>query len=562
MEPVTRNGGMIGVTLDYTTNNTYSVIDTISDLEISHTGNTFSEHSTNTFTQNVPTTGISNDEYLVIGYSGEISSGTPNHWNANIVKIDNASGADFTIMESECAEEGWVLLAYIKGDQITADPQPVYMQDTAQATGAVMVRGGLIGWILSSNASTIANLSYVSAANSDAGGTGRSCTLDTTDNPSTMVAVYASGTQYDFTWTGVNTEHVGLGYLNTFGQYEAAEGAASPNTSDVISVSHTTGSQGTAMAVAAFSATGDATGNKKNSGIWDLAGIYPDEFVATPSQVEWTTGQSNTWVVPNGVRSVCILCIGAGGSGSNRNSSDATGGGGGGGGALAYSNDVVVTPGETLTIEVGTGGVNTSTNDTNGNPGSNSSVSNSTVTLVEAEGGGAGIRGDGNFGVGGSAASSTGSVKYSGGDGGLGGSSESGGGGAAAGYSADGADGTDSDATQTGTAGTGGSGGSGGNGLSNDPAGGGGGTGIYGEGTSGAAGVGSGTAGGGGGGGSSGAAGTAGVGNIAGKGGSPGGGGGGTSDDSGETSGDGADGAVRIIWGAGRAYPNTSTANV
>lgn len=64
------------------------------------------------------------------------------------------------------------------------------------------------------------------------------------------------------------------------------------------------------------------------------------------------TPGSGNWTVPDGVTSICIVCIGAGGGG------DATSGDtvGGGGGALAYRNNIAVTPGQQLPYTVGAAG--------------------------------------------------------------------------------------------------------------------------------------------------------------------------------------------------------------
>lgn len=58
---------------------------------------------------------------------------------------------------------------------------------------------------------------------------------------------------------------------------------------------------------------------------------------------------TTSWIVPDGVKSICAVCIGAG-SRAALVSSTAYGGMGG---ALRYLNAIPVTPGETLTIQVG-----------------------------------------------------------------------------------------------------------------------------------------------------------------------------------------------------------------
>lgn len=64
------------------------------------------------------------------------------------------------------------------------------------------------------------------------------------------------------------------------------------------------------------------------------------------------------WYVPEGVTSICVVCVGGGGSGGNGLSDKAgtNGGGGGGGGALAYVNNIPVTPNEVLYVYPGLGG--------------------------------------------------------------------------------------------------------------------------------------------------------------------------------------------------------------
>ena len=63
------------------------------------------------------------------------------------------------------------------------------------------------------------------------------------------------------------------------------------------------------------------------------------------------------WVVPAGVTSICAVAVGGGCGGAYQWSSE-----GGGGGGMAWCNDITVTPGEELTIQVGTGGYYFSSN--------------------------------------------------------------------------------------------------------------------------------------------------------------------------------------------------------
>lgn len=253
---------------------------------------------------------------------------------------------------------------------------------------------------------------------------------------------------------------------------------------------------------------------------------------ANVGQQAFTTPGTYTWVVPYGVTSVCVVCIG---------------GGARGGGGLGWKNNIPVTPGESITVVVGAG------SDKNGSPNGDSYFKSPSIV--------AGGRAVGGLGGG-----------YTGDGGGNGGNAPTGvpnswGGGGAGGYSGNGGDGGAYD--NCGAAGSGGGGGGGGGGNIGSQygtwtgGGGGGGTGILGQGASGGGGCPNDTSTGGGGGGSGGGDGGIGVdtaaGGFAGGGGSYGGGGG---YGSGDGIAGGAGGAVRIIWGAGRAFPSTNTGNL
>ena len=102
---------------------------------------------------------------------------------------------------------------------------------------------------------------------------------------------------------------------------------------------------------------------------------------------------SSTWTVPAGVTSVCIVCIGGGGGGSqsyiyNDEGNQITTSISGGGGGLGYANNITVTAGESLTINVGSAGLGwipyQNRFPTNGG---NSSVVRNSTTLVYGNGG-------------------------------------------------------------------------------------------------------------------------------------------------------------------------------
>lgn len=248
----------------------------------------------------------------------------------------------------------------------------------------------------------------------------------------------------------------------------------------------------------------------------------------------FTSVGNSSWVAPAGVSTVSVVAVGAGG-GSSQTSS---GGGGGAGGALAWKNNISVTAGTSYTITVGQGGT-PSTGD-GGSGGSSSAFG------VVANGG------SGGKGNAGTASGGTFSGADGGGNGGAGiyqTTTDGGGGGGAGGYTGNGGNGANGTApSSVGSAGSGGGGGGGGSTESSISGGGGGGVGLNGQGPSG----GGGATERGGGGGSGGAAGTT-------NGGAYGGGGPGSDAALVNSRGRGGNGAVRIIWGPSRSFPNNAT---
>jgi hypothetical protein len=291
--------------------------------------------------------------------------------------------------------------------------------------------------------------------------------------------------------------------------------------------------------------------------------IFATYRVGSVGQQQWTTPGTYTWTCPVNITSVSALAIGAGGSGGNGVQSHYTNGNGGGGGGLGWKNNIPVTPGQTYTIVVGEGA-------NNGNSGGNSYFI-SLATVAGYGGSGGSTRTGGTY---------VGDGGGNGGNGGLGGGA---GGGGAGGYTGTGGYGGRGDylsntPLQSGGNGTAGGGGGGGaafnsygNGNGINAGGGGGGTGIYGPSSDG---IGAvmvydsffGGVGYGGGGGSGGTNGEAGSGNFyyldpdpGGSGGNYGGGGG-APYYSGSSQGGG--GAVRLIWGPNRLWPNSNTADI
>lgn len=256
-----------------------------------------------------------------------------------------------------------------------------------------------------------------------------------------------------------------------------------------------------------------------------------------------TNAGTTSWVVPEGVTSISVVCVGAGGGGGGGEDNDETGGGGGGG-ALAYVNNISVTPGETLTSIVGAGG-NGGGGGGNGGVGGPTSLQRSGTNLASA-GGGSGGQHRGNGGAGGTVIVGTGGSGGQGGNGSDRDTNNAGGGGGAGGYSGNGGLGADENSNNA-TAGSGGGGGGGGRGTSTTTRGGGG-VGLLGEGANGAAGA-LNVSGGGGSGGNTGAY----SGGLY--------GGGGAGGDGGASGAAGANGAIRIIWGGDRTFPATNTAD-
>lgn len=275
-----------------------------------------------------------------------------------------------------------------------------------------------------------------------------------------------------------------------------------------------------------------------------------------PGQQEFIEPGTYSFVVPNGVTVINAVLIGGGGGADNSLGSGQLAGGGGG---LRWINRLPVTPGETLEVVVGAGGVS-GTGSGSSTPGGNSILRRATnqAVLVMAAGGRVALIGSGGAGT------EIGFGPYGGVVGGGDGGNIDGfgpwGGGGAGGYSGKGGNG------QQLSAGTilpePGQGGGGGGGRQYGGAGGG--VGIYGQGASGEPGGGTAIFG------QDGRSGQGGSGGlpltsdtISPSGGLYGGGAGAYRN--GEAPAEpytGGHGAVRIIWGDGRAFPSTNTGDL
>jgi hypothetical protein len=316
-----------------------------------------------------------------------------------------------------------------------------------------------------------------------------------------------------------------------------------------------------------------------SSVLFDVTGNY---YEPTGAQSSAGEGTIFSWTVPTGVTSICVCCIGGGGGGSGNGHYSGTpylwSGGGGFGGALAWMNDITVTPGEVLTLRVGWAAGQSVTGVYSGQTmygrtgpiGGFSQLKRGSTEIMKAEGGLGGLFSSSTVQAAATyTVSSSHGSNRGGGNGGLGGKAQSGsgalggGGGGAGGYSGAGGNGAFSTwGASVSHGGSGGGGGGGGkNGVTSNPRNGGGGVGIYGEGSSGVAvahyGTGQTGAGNGGSGGTN-----AIINHPFYGGGTYGGGGGSLSEGIGfNRPGAGGSGVIRIMWGAGRAYPSTNVDN-
>lgn len=171
-----------------------------------------------------------------------------------------------------------------------------------------------------------------------------------------------------------------------------------------------------------------------------------------PGQQQWTAVGAFSFVVPAGVTSIAAVVIGGGGGGANTSNGYSYLGGGGGGGALVYHNAIPVTPGETLTISVGNGGFGATGSLSNGSPGGFSYIKRGSTTLLHAGGGAPGTQssGIGYGGAGGTPGTGlAGAVGYPGGNGSAGREpSQYSNGGFSGRYTSNGSDGWEGDSTQ------------------------------------------------------------------------------------------------------------------
>lgn len=375
-------------------------------------------------------------------------------------------------------------------------------------------------------------------------------TITSPTDGATAISLTPTITTSAFSFPGGGEAHVAT-------QYQIATDAAftaivydSGEVSDL--TSHTVPSASTLEALTPHYVRARHKGGTSGWSGWSAASSFNTQ--APAGEIIFASPGTYTWTVPDGVTSVSAVAVGGGGGGASGAKSQA----GGCGGGLGWMTSIPVTPGETHTITVGAGGVGGSSA-TVGNGGAGGSSSFGSVFSVT---GGLGGAGEDRTNGGGSPTGADG--------GGVGGdastspfASQMMGGGGAAGYSGKGGCGGVNVTTGQGGQDGEGGGGSGGNYVgTSQSAGGGGGVGILGAGLSGSL-NGNYSAGTGGAGGSGGGDGNGGGGAYAGGAGGAYGGGGGcsyygyTGSPEG-IGGAGAGGAVRIVWGPGRSYPNNA----
>lgn len=281
-------------------------------------------------------------------------------------------------------------------------------------------------------------------------------------------------------------------------------------------------------------------------------------FSSQGTQLYTNTSGTHTLSVPAGVTSMSAFVVGGGGGASGCptiQGYDQSGAGAGGGSAWGTFS---VTPGDVLDIQVGAGGSGGGRGSTaagNGGDGGTSYIRRDGQLILQATGGTGRVWQSTNWISGGQGSLGTG-VTGQANNGGMSGGSNSGyagGGGGAGGYSGNGGNGALFSSSGSNGTGGGGGGGGGTSSQSSYVSGAGGGVGMLGEGTNGAGGSGGTNGHGTGGGGGSGAS------NASGRNASAYGGGAGGSSITGIQGIGGYPGAVRIIWGAGRSYPNNAT---
>lgn len=165
----------------------------------------------------------------------------------------------------------------------------------------------------------------------------------------TVFYTTVGASSFDVSVTATDPENQSLTYTSSIGGYANAVQSVT-NSANVYTVTVTSDNNNAGNAVVTFTVSDGVKSASKNATVVVVAPAEPDQVLFT---------SSTTWTVPDKVRKISAVAIGAGGNGVNTN----FGSGywsypfhcGGGGGALAYVNEMSVTPGEQLTVVCGSG---------------------------------------------------------------------------------------------------------------------------------------------------------------------------------------------------------------
>lgn len=494
----------------------------------------------------------------------KVSDGTVIYYD--IVSLTgNVTANDFSSSTSGnfnvTANSGNVILT-LANDRTTEGTESFKLQvRTDNASGNIVAASNVIvidvsldpTYALSSNVSSVIEGSSVLV------------TLTTTD--------VNQGTTIPYTISGVTTDDFDPALSSLTGNFTADSNGSDTLELSVAADADSSENESIVVTLGATDSEGFSTGSPSVS-------ITIEQPVV--GQNAYTSAGTYEFIVPEGVSSVSAVAIGAGGgaAGFPTGTTYKWPGSGGGGGGLAWAT-FAVTPGESLDVIVGQGGVG-GTNASGvqagktGSAGGDSYIAKSGIDIIRGGAGGGGLWSYQSYQVtsGGTAYANTSLVTsyglYDGGQGGAsGGFNNTGGGGGGAGgyananvtisgtYSRGGGQSGGVSGATSGYPGSGGAAGGGGlfqGAPANSSGRGGGGVGILGRGSTGIAvsdGYGEG--------GSGGANATSATGGAyGGGGGAPGGP---TNNSGGGFGGYGAPGAVRIIYGPGRSYPDTYTAD-
>lgn len=107
---------------------------------------------------------------------------------------------------------------------------------------------------------------------------------------------------------------------------------------------------------------------------------------AAYGETVYTTAGTYSWVAPDNVYSVSVVCVGGGAGGDAGNLGPGYSVGSGGGGALAWKNNISVVPGQSYTVTVGAAGLDAYAGGGSRSGGDSWFVNTSTVLAEGGEG--------------------------------------------------------------------------------------------------------------------------------------------------------------------------------